>query len=57
LSKFTKNYERNVLARSSFTLIKLIYGKTVKNDMTKSTDPKLVNQLVANRNQCIGKII
>lgn len=37
--------------------MKTIYSKTVKNDMAKSTDPKVANHLINNRNQCIGKIL
>lgn len=43
--------------RNSFNIIKSIFAKIVKNDMIKSTDPKLSNQLINNRNSCIGRLI
>ena len=46
-----------MLVRSSFCLIKSIYGKIVKSDMAKSLDTKIANILVMNRNQCIGRIL
>ena len=34
-----------------------VYSKTVKTDMMKSTDSKITNQFIANKNQCFGKVL
>jgi hypothetical protein len=44
------------LVRGSFTLIKNIFSKIVKNDMAKIVDPKMSNLLVTNRNNCVGRV-
>jgi predicted AAA+ superfamily ATPase len=43
--------------RGAFNLIKTVFTKLVKTDMTKSLDPKIANVLVQNKNQCIGRIM
>ena len=43
--------------RSSYGLMKSVFSKLVRLDMTKSTDPKVANELIANKNQTFGKVL